>query len=82
VNEADMADRGKQRAESARDHDDSELIDAMDEAPTQGGRSGGRMARDVGTQDEIEHDVEGQSVTRIRAEDKKEGAELPRNNQR
>ena len=77
-----MTDRGKQRAESARDHDDSELIDAMDGAPAQGGRSGGRMARDVGTQDEIAQDVEGQSVTRVRAEDKKEEADLPRYNQR
>ncbi|MHA6719577.1 hypothetical protein ACX40Y_08985 [Sphingomonas sp. RS6] len=37
------------RTETARDNDDSAVIDAAAPAPDQGGRSGGNLARDVGT---------------------------------
>lgn len=57
--------------------DDSEIIDAAEEAPGQGGRSGGRLARDIGTQDAIEHGIEGQSITRVRGENKPEGGDRP-----
>ena len=77
-----MDDRSKQRADTARAHDDSELIERSTEAPDQGGRSGGRMARDIGTQAEIESGIEGKSVTRVRGADKKEDADLPRFNER
>ena len=77
-----MNDRSKQRADTARAHDDSDLIGGSEGAPDQGGRSGGRLPRDIGTQAEIEGGVDGKSVTRVRGEDKKEDADLPRYNQR
>lgn len=77
-----MDEGSKQRADTARAHDDSDLIDEAQDAPSQGGRSGGRLARDIGTRDAIEHGMEGQSITRVRGDDKKEDADLPRYNQR
>jgi hypothetical protein len=46
----DHDQRGRERAETAREHDDSDLIDDKLPAPPQGGRSGGDLATDVGTQ--------------------------------
>lgn len=77
-----MTDNDKRRADTARANDDSELIEGMEEAPAHGGRSGGRIARDVGTQAEAGSQVDAQSVTRVRASDKKEDADLPRFNER
>lgn len=75
-------DRGAQRADTARRHDDSELIETMEDAPSHGGRSGGNLQRNIATQAEEEHAVEGKTgVTRVRAEDKPEEANLPRYNQ-
>jgi hypothetical protein len=37
------------RTETARENDDSELIDNAEPAPPQGGRSGGNLQTDVGT---------------------------------
>jgi hypothetical protein len=45
-----MADDNR-RAETAREHDDSDIIDSAEPAPGQGGREGGNLQRDVGTQD-------------------------------
>ena len=42
------------RADSARDHDDSALIDSQEPAPSHGGRSGGNLQDDVATQAELE----------------------------
>jgi hypothetical protein len=42
--------RSRERADTPREHDDSELIDDNLETPHQGGRSGGNLATDVGTQ--------------------------------
>lgn len=77
-----MTDKDNKRAETARANDDSELIERMEDAPAQGDRSGGRIARDVGTQAAIESGVDGKSVTRVRGEDKKDEANLPRFNER
>jgi hypothetical protein len=74
-------DRGAERAENARAHDDSELIDRMEDAPSHGNRSGGRTAHDVATQDELKQAVDGGGVTRVRAGDKPEEADLPRYNE-
>ncbi|WP_315760184.1 hypothetical protein [Sphingomonas sp. Y38-1Y] len=41
------------RTASARDHDDSAIIDAAEDAPGTVGRAGGNLARDVGTRDEL-----------------------------
>ena len=50
-----MEDR---RTQSARENDDSDIIDVASEAPDQAGRSGGGLGRDVGTQDELKRAVE------------------------
>ena len=42
------------RTESAREHDDSDLIDRAEPAPSQGGTSGGNMQEDIATQAELE----------------------------
>lgn len=45
--------RSEQRSETARRHDDSELVDASQNPPTPDkvGRSGGNLQRDVATAD-------------------------------
>lgn len=42
------------RTETARDTDDSEIIDRAEPAPSQGGTSGGALQEDVATQAELE----------------------------
>jgi predicted metal-dependent phosphoesterase TrpH len=69
------------RAETARRHDDSALIEGMEDAPAHGNRSGHRVGHDIGTQDELAQAVGDGGVTRVRASDKKEDADLPRFNQ-
>ncbi|MEO6092016.1 MAG: hypothetical protein ABIT04_03655 [Novosphingobium sp.] len=60
------------RAKDARRHDDSEMIgDALD-TPSQGGRSGGTLQRDIATQAEEEHLIDGKAgVTRVHKGDEK-----------
>jgi hypothetical protein len=41
------------RTETARDHDDSAMIDNVVKAPDGAGSSGGNLQRDVGTQGEL-----------------------------
>jgi hypothetical protein len=77
-----MTDDNK-RAESARDHDDKELIDEMERGPSQSGVSGGNLQRNIASRAEEEHTVgDDAGVTRVRASDKKEEADLPRFNER
>lgn len=42
------------RTESARDHDDSDLIDRMEDAPSGQTRSGGNLQRDIATKAELD----------------------------
>lgn len=71
------------RAESAREHDDSELIENMEVAPGQSGVSGGNLQRKVAARAEEEQVVgDREGVTRVQARDKKEEADLPRFNER
>lgn len=78
----DRNDRGADRAETARQTDDSGMIDAMDDAPAFGLSSGGNLQRDIGARDEVREEVgEGDGVTRVRDSDKPEQANLPRFNQ-
>jgi hypothetical protein len=71
------------RAESARAHDDHDLIDAMEEGPGQSGVSGGNLQRDIASRAEQDHGVgDDEGVTRVRASDKKAEANLPRFNER
>jgi len=46
-----MSDR---RTDTAREHDDSEMIDTIEPTPSQGGRSGGTLQADVATQAALE----------------------------
>jgi hypothetical protein len=66
------------RADNARRHDDSDLIDSMEDAPGQGGTAGGRLQRDIGSQAEEEHRIDGKTgVTRVRKEDKVDRGDEP-----
>jgi hypothetical protein len=79
----DRNDRGPDRAETARQTDDSNVIDGMDDAPAFGGSEGGNLQRDIGTRDELKEEVgDGDGVTRVRDSDKPEQANLPRFNQK
>jgi predicted metal-dependent phosphoesterase TrpH len=69
------------RAETARDHDDSDLIEGIEDTPSHGDRSGHRVGHDVGTQDELKQAVGEGGVTRARDADKKNEADTPRFNQ-
>lgn len=42
--------RGERRAETAREHDDSDILENAEALGGQQGRSGGNLQRDVGTQ--------------------------------
>jgi hypothetical protein len=77
-----MTDPNK-RAESARAHDDHELIDEMERAPSHSGVRGGNLQRNLAARAEEEHMVgDDKGVTRVRGRDKKEEANLPRFNDR
>lgn len=78
----DRNQRSEQRAETAREHDDSDILENAARAPSHGDRQGQRPARDVGTRDELKKDVGDGGVTRVRAGDKKEEADLPRFNRK
>ena len=77
----DRNDRGADRAETARQTDDSELIDGMEDAPSQGGTAGGNLQRDIAARDEMAQRVGDGGVTRVRDSDKGEEAGLPRFNE-
>jgi hypothetical protein len=77
-----MADTNR-RAETARETDDSDLIESMEDAPAFGGSSGGNLQRDIGARDEVHQEVgDGDGVTRVRDADKPEQANLPRFNRK
>lgn len=77
----DRNDRGADRGETARRTDDRELIETMEPGPGQGGSSGHNIARDVASRDELKQAVGSPGVTRVRAADKPEEANLPRRNE-
>jgi len=77
----DEDNRAEERAETARRHDDSEMIESMEDAPSQGGAYGHNISRDIGTRDELKQEVGDGSVTRVRDSDKPEQANLPRFNE-
>lgn len=68
------------RSEASKANDDSELIDAAEDAPTGAGASGGNLQRDVGTRSEEKAEQGNLGVERVRDSDKEEGANLPRCN--
>lgn len=70
--------RGQDRADSARRHDDSELIDRTEETPGQSGASGGNLQRDVASRDEQDQatGTDG-GVTRVHKGDKPDDGDEP-----
>src|SRR5579863_5687325 len=62
--------RDRDRAETPRRQDDRDLIEGVEPAPSQGGRSGSTLAADVGSQDEARQDIEAAGVTRVRKREK------------
>jgi len=66
-----MTDARNDRAETARRHDDRDLIEAAEDAPSAAGTAGGRIQRDVGSRDEEKRidDPEG-GVTGVEKGDK------------
>lgn len=70
------------RTDSARRHDDSDIIDQMEDAPSHSGARGGNLQRDIGTAAEAQRTTgDPDGVTRVRDSDKPEQADLPRFNQ-
>ncbi|QIG80017.1 hypothetical protein [Stakelama tenebrarum] len=62
----------KDRTQTAKDHDDSELIDRAEDNTIAGGepgREGGNIQRDVGTQDEMSRVDKPDTHTRVTKED-------------
>ena len=76
----DRNDRGADRAETARQTDDSSLIEGMEGAPSHGNRNANALAHDIATRDELKQEVGDPTVTRVRDSDKGEEADLPRFN--
>jgi hypothetical protein len=72
------------RTETARETDDSDLIESMQEGPSFSGASDGQLQREIGSRAEVQHDEIGEDgVTRVRDQDKSEGeANLPRFNEK
>jgi hypothetical protein len=77
----DRNDRGADRAETARQSDDSALIEGMEPAPSHGNRNTNTLGHDIATRDELKQAVGDPSVTRARDGDKGEEADLPRFNE-
>lgn len=78
----DRNDRGTDRAETARQTDDADILETSEGAPAFGGSSGGNLQRDIGARDEVKEEVgDGDGITRVRDSDKPEQADLPRFNQ-
>ena len=78
---SDENNRANERAETARRHDDSDLIERMEDAPSFGGVNGHNINQDIATRDDLKQEVGEGSVTRVRDSDKPEQANLPRFNQ-
>ena len=57
------------RTDTARDHDDSALIDSATEAPKGAGRGGGNLQRDIGTQAELDRVRDPEATERATKED-------------
>lgn len=49
-----MDDRSASRAQTARENDDSDITESAEPAPSQGGRFGGNLQTDIGTQASLE----------------------------
>jgi len=57
------------RTESAREHDDNALIDSQTAGGGESGRSGGKLALDVSTEDELDEIGDPDGRTRVTKKD-------------
>lgn len=74
---------GHARSDTARAHDDSDLIDRIASAPTEQGRSGGNLARDVATQAEEERVADPEAREGVsKADEVAHGTRVPANKPR
>jgi len=74
-----MDDSSNERAQTAREHDDSEMIDALEPTPSQQGRSGGNLQRDVATQASEERVRDPEAQEGVDKQDKINHAQDTRN---
>jgi len=58
------------RTETARDYDDSDIIDNAEPAPSQGGSSGGNLQEDIATEAELERVRDPEARRGISKQDK------------
>jgi hypothetical protein len=58
------------RTDIAREHDDSDIIDNSEPAPSHGGRSGGTLQEDVATQAELERIRDPEALEGVNKQDK------------
>lgn len=54
------------RTESARAHDDKDIIDEMEDAPSYVGDKGGNVARELGSRLEVDEILHGQSEAPVK----------------
>ncbi|MCC2976768.1 hypothetical protein LK533_08795 [Sphingomonas sp. PL-96] len=57
------------RTESARIHDDHEVIDAAESAPSGASSAGGNLQRDVASQNEVAQALDPEATTRPKKDD-------------
>ena len=58
------------RTETARDYDDSDIIDNVEPAPSQGGSSGGNLQEDIATEAELDRVRDPEAHRGIAKQDK------------
>jgi len=58
------------RTETARENDDSDIIDRMEPTPSQGGSSGGNLQEDIATQSELERVRDPEAREGVNKQDK------------
>ena len=58
------------RSDSARENDDSEIIDSIEPTPSQGGRLGGNLQSDIATEASLEHVRDPEAHQGVQKQDK------------
>lgn len=65
-----MDDRSTTRAQTAREHDDSDIIETVEPTPRQGGSSGGNLQEDIATKAELERVRDPEAHEGVEKQDK------------
>ena len=58
------------RSDSARESDDSDIIDSIEPTPSQGGRLGGNLQSDIATEASLEHVRDPEAHQGVQKQDK------------